>query len=305
MLVKMGAVNQNTVLAATVHDCQVFETLPAQLFKANDVPVDFIITPTQVIEINHRRPRPSGIMWSLLSERQLNNIPILQALREAELGEGKECTLKEVDSNFEERLRVNERSDRRNSFRRRRGIHKAAGTEKGIQSPQQSVLDEEDNQNERPAHLFYCHRSSARKQTSLMSKSVHNEEVDKTENVTGNVTKKESHRPFRPRQRPAFEFSVRVSNIASNIRVRDLKAALSERGIKPTDITWRGYRGFAFLHFTKTGGSRNSESLAPIAVDSIVASLQDLRVGGDGGNLLKIEPAKPITRIEVTDISSV
>jgi hypothetical protein len=89
--------------------------------------------------------------------------------------------LKEVDSNFEERLRVNERSDRRNSFRRRRGIHKAAGTEKGIQSPQQSVLDEEDNQNERPAHLFYCHRSSARKQTSLMSKSVHNEEVDKTE----------------------------------------------------------------------------------------------------------------------------
>lgn len=54
------------------------------------------------------------------------------------------------------------------------------------------------------------------------------------------------------------------------------------------------------------GGSRNSEPSAPIAVDNIVASLQDLRVGGEGGgNLLKIEPAKPITRIEVTDISSV
>jgi hypothetical protein len=125
-------------------------------------------------------------------------------------------------------------------------------------------------------------------------------------NVTGNVTKKEWHRSFRPRQRPAIEFSVRVSNIAPDVRVRDLKTVLSERGIKPTDITWRGHRGLAFLHFTKTGGSRNSVPSTPIAVDNIVASLQDLRVGGEGGgNLLKIEPAKPITRIEVTDISSV
>lgn len=63
-----------------------FDTLPAQLFKENDVPVDFIVTPAQVIEINPRRPRPSGIMWNLLSEQQLNNMSILQTLREAELG---------------------------------------------------------------------------------------------------------------------------------------------------------------------------------------------------------------------------
>jgi hypothetical protein len=127
-----------------------------------------------------------------------------------------------------------------------------------------------------------------------------------SKNTTGNVTKKEQHRPFRPRQRPGIEFSLRVDNIASNVRVRDLKAALAERGIKPSDITWRGHRGFAFLHFAKTGGSRNAETSAPVAVDSIVASLQDLRVGTEGGeDFLKIEPAKPITRIEVTDISSV
>jgi hypothetical protein len=124
--------------------------------------------------------------------------------------------------------------------------------------------------------------------------------------VTGNFTKRKQHRPFRPRQRPAIEFSLRVGNIASDVRVRDLKAALAERGIKPTDITWRGYRGFAFLHFAKARGSRTSVPSAPIAVDSIVASLQDLKVGVEGGgNFLKIEPAKPITRIEVTDISSV
>lgn len=89
--------------------------------------------------------------------------------------------MKEVDCNFEERLRVNKRGDRRNSFRRRQRIHKSAHTEEGIQIPQQSVLGEEDRQSERPPHMFHCHRSFARKQTSLMSKSVHSEEGNKTE----------------------------------------------------------------------------------------------------------------------------
>jgi hypothetical protein len=44
----------------------------------------------------------------------------------------------------------------------------------------------------------------------------------------------------------------------------------------------------------------------PVAVDSIVASLQDLKVGAEGReNFLTVGPVKPITRIEVTDISSV
>jgi hypothetical protein len=40
-----------------------------------------------------------------------------------------------------------------------------------------------------------------------------------------------------------------VGNISSGTRVRDLKNALAERGVKPSDITWRGQRGFAYLHF--------------------------------------------------------
>lgn len=95
--------------------------------------------------------------------------------------EGKECTLREVDPDFEERLRANEGGYRRSTFRRRRGIHKSAHTEEGIQSPQQCVLDEEDSQRERHTHMFHRHRSSATKWTSAMAKSVYSEEVDKTE----------------------------------------------------------------------------------------------------------------------------
>jgi hypothetical protein len=94
--------------------------------------------------------------------------------------EGKECTLREVDPDFEERLQANESGYRRSTFRRRRGIHKSAHTEEGIQSPQQCVLDE-DNQSERHTHMFHRHRSSATKWTSAMAKTVYSEEVDKTE----------------------------------------------------------------------------------------------------------------------------
>lgn len=89
--------------------------------------------------------------------------------------------MREVDPNFEERLRANESGYRRSTFRRRRGIHKSAHTEEGIQSPQQCVLDEEDNQSERHTRTSHRHRSSATKWTSAMAKSVYSEEVDKTE----------------------------------------------------------------------------------------------------------------------------
>lgn len=35
------------------------------------------------------------------------------------------------------------------------------------------------------------------------------------------------------------------------MRVRDLKAALIEKGVRPRDITWKGPKGFALLHFAK------------------------------------------------------
>ncbi|KAJ4451022.1 hypothetical protein ANN_02458 [Periplaneta americana] len=296
MMMKMGAVSQETIVVTTVHDCQVFDTLPAQLFKAHDVPVDIIITPTQVIEISESLPKPTGIIWSILSERRLNDIPILQILREAELGEGKDCSLKEVDSDTEEHLRG---GVGRNRFRKR--IQPNRSAEDGCVEQNLSAMDGNNIQGARPTRMFRRRRNSARKQASSVPKDGSVEEANEIENIVGEANRKEKRRPIRPRQRPAIEFSLRVGNIASDVRVRDLKAALAERGVKPTDITWRGHRGFAFLHFTKT-----ATPSAPVAVDNIVASLQDLKLGtNDGGEFLKIEPAKPITRIEVTDISSV
>lgn len=86
-----------------------------------------------------------------------------------------------------------------------------------------------------------------------------------------------------------------------------MKNALTERGVRPTDITWRGHRGFCYLHFGKLR-NKNAVPNEPVQVDSIVANLQQLRIGEPStvdDEFIIVEPAKPITRIEITDVTAV
>lgn len=81
-----------------------------------------------------------------------------------------------------------------------------------------------------------------------------------------------------------------------------------ERGVKPSDITWRGHQGFCYLHFGKLRND-GTQPDQPVQVDSIVANLQELHIGTESEHgekdYIVVEPAKPITRIEVTDVTSV
>ena len=63
-----------------VHDIQVYERLPSEPY---DLTVDYIATPRDLIKIERRRARPRGILWDLLDEEKLNEIPLLRRLRRA------------------------------------------------------------------------------------------------------------------------------------------------------------------------------------------------------------------------------
>lgn len=41
-----------------------------------------IVTPTEVIRVEKRLPRPSGILWHLLSERRTGVVPVLKEIIE-------------------------------------------------------------------------------------------------------------------------------------------------------------------------------------------------------------------------------
>lgn len=82
MMMRMGTITENTIVVTTVHDCQIVDHLPPQLFKEYDVPVDIIVTPTQTIYVESRLKKPSGILWHMLSERRLKTMQVLQQLKE-------------------------------------------------------------------------------------------------------------------------------------------------------------------------------------------------------------------------------
>ena len=92
MLASVGAIEPNVPVVTVVHDSQVVD-LPESLFDVHDVAVDFIVTPTRTIQCTGAKPRPAGIIWSLLSSDRLDRIRILKRIRYREWKASKDVCL--------------------------------------------------------------------------------------------------------------------------------------------------------------------------------------------------------------------
>ncbi len=67
ILRELGVIDDNVIVATTVHDVQVInERIP---IEKHDLTVDAIFTPTQTIYVNPRPGKPKGIYWDLLGEK--------------------------------------------------------------------------------------------------------------------------------------------------------------------------------------------------------------------------------------------
>lgn len=71
---------ETTLVVTTVHDEQVV-LMPEATLTKHDVPVDVIVTPTRIIRVPNRKPKPSGVFWDLLSPQKLAQIRVLQQLK--------------------------------------------------------------------------------------------------------------------------------------------------------------------------------------------------------------------------------
>ena len=81
ILTSLGLAGDKTPIATSVHDLQVFKQRLPQ--DPHDVPVDIIATPTRLVRAEEaRRRRPRGIIWSVLDDRKIAEIPLLRELRE-------------------------------------------------------------------------------------------------------------------------------------------------------------------------------------------------------------------------------
>ncbi|HEX7408548.1 MAG TPA: 5-formyltetrahydrofolate cyclo-ligase [Candidatus Binatia bacterium] len=76
-----GKIREYTPILTTIHPAQIIDDrLP---MRGHDIPVDFVITPDQVIAAPSLHPRPRGVIWEILQEEKILSIPLLRKGRRA------------------------------------------------------------------------------------------------------------------------------------------------------------------------------------------------------------------------------
>lgn len=68
-------------VATTVHGLQIVDDFPSD---PTDLPLSAIVTPDDAIVVARPHPAPAGIDWSRLTDADLDDMPVLKALRESQ-----------------------------------------------------------------------------------------------------------------------------------------------------------------------------------------------------------------------------
>lgn len=79
ILRELGKIDENTPIITTIHELQIVEKIPQEEF---DVPVDYIVTPIRIVKTEKSRTRPSGIIWRLITDEMMMEIPVLKELKQ-------------------------------------------------------------------------------------------------------------------------------------------------------------------------------------------------------------------------------
>jgi 5-formyltetrahydrofolate cyclo-ligase len=81
ILRELGLLKPETPIVAAVHPVQIVDESLLPMMP-HDSPLDWIVTPSDVIETESDYPRPSGLDWGQIRDEQFENIPVLSLLRE-------------------------------------------------------------------------------------------------------------------------------------------------------------------------------------------------------------------------------
>jgi 5-formyltetrahydrofolate cyclo-ligase len=116
MMRTLGAIDADTVVVTSVHDSQIVD-IPEDLVGEHDLTVDYILTPTEVIDTRNNRPKPKGVEWSHLEVNKFFQIPVLKQLRDLEQKAGSNVLLKGQENEDDDPLE-NAEPPRPRRFRR-------------------------------------------------------------------------------------------------------------------------------------------------------------------------------------------
>lgn len=296
ILTYLGVITKDTLIVTTVHDLQVYDALPEHLFQTYDLPLDLIVTPTEVIRIEKRLPRPAGIQWNLLSSRRLEIVPVLKGIKEREEKSGKVIELKSEDTDVES---YQQKARQRRSFRRpQSGNRRRRRSDRRVSEKQQNGTTESHDDGEtnektdgegedskskqrqfkRKTRDYWRggpRRSGKEAAESGAEKSEGEDNSKKEPGGEGGDRKKGGRGPRRDRRhgnqnrerkvnRVERDLCIRVTNISRSMRIKDLKQELRNRECNPIFITWNGFYGKCYLHFQKKQEQNDEEQGAEL-----------------------------------------
>ncbi|XP_047219428.1 methenyltetrahydrofolate synthase domain-containing protein [Girardinichthys multiradiatus] len=265
IMASMGAVHESTVVVTVVHDCQVVD-IPEKLIGSHDLTVDYILTPTRVINTECKLPKPLGIIWTKLDAEKLEKIPVLKKVRALEEQAGKDVTLGTQSHAAEAGLQSNQpkRQPRR---RPRRNTQQDAEGETSQESRREKKGEGEQKARQQPVRVRKESRGSGK---------------GDEEGEAGKVVKGRSRRMVKEqgpeegggeamsqRKLPQSVTTVYLGGIPAGLRVSELKAALRERKAAPLRLTWQGAQHRAFLDYND-----------PQVADQVLEALQGLSLNG-------------------------
>lgn len=79
LLTEQKKIGAQTPIVTSVHPLQIVDDeIP---MTEHDIPLSAIVTPTEIVAIPTRFPRPKRIYWNMLPEEKIDAIPVLQARR--------------------------------------------------------------------------------------------------------------------------------------------------------------------------------------------------------------------------------
>ena len=76
LLREEGKLKETTPIVTTIHPLQIVTEKVAML--AHDIPLDFLVTPFEVVATRPAFPRPRGIYWDFLKSARIESIPSLR-----------------------------------------------------------------------------------------------------------------------------------------------------------------------------------------------------------------------------------
>lgn len=285
ILTHLGCLTKDTLIVTTVHDVQVYDTLPENLFQSYDLPLDLIVTPTEVIRVGKRLARPAGIEWNLLSSRRLEIVPVLKSIKEKLEAAGKVVELKSEDTDVESYRQ----KARRRSFRvgKEPGQRRRRRSDRRTSEKQQNgggeSQDEGGERTDGEAGEGGKPRRRPRRPNRRMRRSgkdTGESGAEKSEAEGGDKDagdgdgKKVGGRGDRRRREPKpkserrgksdWDLCIRVSNINRSMRIKELKQVLRDRDANPMFIKWNGFHGKCYLHFPKKPDMNDDEAGAEL-----------------------------------------